>query len=163
MASVPASTWFSSAADWLQKPGSQNLLAGIGAKLDPNGIGAALGGATTAYNQSRVAEERAATQEKNLEEQRQSALKILQLSPPGQPGPTKIEAKKDGGIVQTSDIVAPTVPTTNAAAAPAPASATQVPGSGVLLPPAAATTAPAVDPYARNTPQFDIRQIIPFS
>lgn len=171
---VPSAAGFNF-LDWLSKPGSQNLLAGIGSRLDPQGVGAALGQSTIAYNQSRVAAERADAQEKKLGDQRTEALKILGLTPSGTPGPTKIEAKKDGNIVQTSDVGTSNLAAPSNWSAPTGGNllkdaATGTSAEAPIMMPATTVTAqreppaaPAANPYANNVRQFDVRQVAPFS
>lgn len=93
--------------DWLAKPENQLLLANAGAKLDPTGVGGALGGATGAYLQSNIAAKRAEDKESKQNEQQQALLKTLQafadpqgnvLTPKGAPGATSVSANNDGSI-----------------------------------------------------------------
>lgn len=59
----------------LADPNVQNLLAGVGTRLDPEGAGGALGGATTQLVQSRAAQTALAGQERQ-----RSASNLLQLA-----------------------------------------------------------------------------------
>ncbi len=77
-----------------------NLLAGIGSRLDPKGVGGALGGATIAYTGAQAAQERAAS---NAEAQNQQTKMLLDalnqhggLTPKGTPGITSATATEDG-------------------------------------------------------------------
>jgi len=116
--------------------GFQNLLAGIGARLDPSGLGGALGQATVGYNQSRVAAQAADERNRKIDAYNKNMLDIYNrlvggpdtsintstygvpgsfgtqmatqtrqpiVSPPNEPGPTKIEAKPDGQIQVTGN------------------------------------------------------------
>ena len=124
--------------------GFQNLLAGIGARLDPSGLGGALGQATVGYNQSRVAAQAADERNRKIDAYNKNMLDIYNrlvgtpdtsiaantygapgsfenqvatslttptttkvsqpiVTPPGEPGPTKIEAKPDRQIQVTGN------------------------------------------------------------
>src|SRR5712691_7535685 len=84
-----------------------NLLGGIAAKLDPQGAGAALGGATIAYNQAQASSERADADAASRNTQQELMTKILAnhggFTPAGTPGVTKLEAKDGGGVVAHID------------------------------------------------------------
>ena len=96
----------------------QNLLAGAGARLDPQGIGGALGGATIALNKSfgaqKVAENQGAANEAQQRDMK-TELDLLRaqrlnntppvgvpVTPPNVPGPTSIKANPDGSVTTTS-------------------------------------------------------------
>ncbi len=77
-----------------------NLLAGIGGRLDPKGVGGALGGATIAYTGAQAAQERAASNANAQNQQTKMLLDALDkhggLTPPGTPGVTSAAATDTG-------------------------------------------------------------------
>ncbi len=77
-----------------------NLLAGIGSRLDPKGVGGALGGATLAFTGAQAAQERAASSDAAQSRQTQMLLDAISkhggLTPPGTPGITSAAATDDG-------------------------------------------------------------------
>ena len=93
----------------------QNLLAGAGARLDPTGIGGALGGATIALNKSFGAQQVAEKQGEANQREMKTAIDLLNaqrlnatppvgvpVTPPNEPGPTSIKANPDGTVTTTS-------------------------------------------------------------
>lgn len=93
----------------------QNLLAGAGARLDPSGIGGALGGATIALNKSFGAQQVAEKQGEANQREMKTAIDLLNaqrlnatppvgvpVTPPNEPGPTSIKANPDGTVTTTS-------------------------------------------------------------
>lgn len=107
----------------------QNLLAGFGARLDPEGVPGALGTSLIGYNKAVVGAERAARNEARQNTQTQMLQDIIdgfgELTPSGTPGPTKIEATDSGVKAEIDGPVAPIVqqqtpPSTTPTQAPAP-------------------------------------------
>lgn len=100
--------------DWLAKPENQLLLAGAGQKLDPTGVGGALGGATSAYLQSNIAADRADKQEAQHSQQAKMVTDVLArmadpnsanlLTPKGTPGATGIKTNNDGSLRIDADV-----------------------------------------------------------
>jgi hypothetical protein len=178
--------------EWLKKPENQLLLAGAGQKLDPQGVGGALGGATGAYLQSNIAAERAQKQEASQNEQRKMLTDVLArmadpngnaLTPKGQPGPTSVSANPDGSLKILADVgpgstanqlATPTVADPQTPAAPntavSPAGANMLNQGTQETPltlPGTTVTAQREPPVqvaqAQPTKQpFDIRSVIPF-
>ena len=96
-------------------------------KLDPQGVGGALGGATTAYNQSQIAANRAQTQEEARKHQQRVLLYTLEnmanpqgnlLTPKGEQGVTGVKANSDGSVRIDADLPGPAQQTTPSKAAP---------------------------------------------
>jgi hypothetical protein len=135
----------------LRDPGTQNLLAGIGAKLDPTGVGGALGTTTVGYNQSRVAAQRAEEQEKKRNEQMTMLTRVLGtmsgdnqtgnvITPKGQPGVTSIQAKPDGSLSINADVAPTTMPGTQVPTTATPAGQPQAVVAPQVAPVSAAGT-----------------------
>jgi hypothetical protein len=84
----------------LADPNFQSILAGIGARLDPTGVGGALGGATQEYLKSQAAQ-RAATA---LTNRNAPPTKNPNLTPEGVPGPTShtVTTNSDGTYTTTT-------------------------------------------------------------
>lgn len=107
--------------DLFADPNFLSLLAGLGARLDPQGVGGAIGGAVTQGIQSQAAQKSLAGQEKSRmgtsalllsrllpegEQQTQMvqrAIDLLGLTPKGTKGVTGLEMGKDGGITLKID------------------------------------------------------------
>jgi hypothetical protein len=156
MASVPPGF---SVSRLLSDPGFQNLLAGVGQKLDPEGVGGALGGATIAYNQSQVAAKRAEAQEKQRNEQTSMLTDVLKrmsgtesvMTPKGQPGVTSIQTKPDGSLNINADVPGPSttqnqIATTQAGAVNANPTVAPVSAAGATVLNAGTPAAPQVMP-----------------
>jgi hypothetical protein len=91
-----------------------NLLAGVGAGIDPKGVGGVLGAPVIQFNRNVAAQEREAAQEKKQGDANTALIDILSgkvpLTPAGQPGARKIEAT-DTGLKLDVDMPPGTVPT----------------------------------------------------
>ena len=134
-------------ADLFRNPQFQSLLAGIGARLDPQGVGGALGGATQEYIKSKAALSSATDiqEQANRRHRQLMAALVSRHTPAGAPGPTsttysanKIVEKGNRGNIEYTE----TTPVPAALESVAPAQApsdysTAVPAS---LPPV--TTSP---------------------
>lgn len=85
-------------------PGFLNLLAGIGAGLDKEGVGGAIGNATIAYNKSKISEK--ALTDKQVEHKKWLDGVQNKLGPMGsesQSGPREVKVNKDGSVTYTID------------------------------------------------------------
>ena len=81
----------------LRDPNVINLLAGIGSKLDPEGVGGILGGATQTLTRNTAAQKAFGEQEELRTKNNELLKQIIQLmSPAGSPGPTNIKIGSDG-------------------------------------------------------------------
>lgn len=115
------------AFDFLRDPNFQNLLAGIGAELDPEGIGGAIGRPAQQFNRSRqfqklfgskeVAPEAVAAEDIDTTLASTGENTESALTPAGTPGLTqRTTIEKPGGVreVRTLEDLASTTPTTQA-------------------------------------------------
>lgn len=92
-----------SVLDLFSNPNFQSLLAGIGAKLDPQGVGGALGTATQQYVQSLAAQKALAQQETARQQQRQDVQDLIRahmrslggITPPGEGGLNSVKIGPD--------------------------------------------------------------------
>jgi hypothetical protein len=109
--------FFNAADKYLRDRNFQNLLAGIGAGISPQGAGGAIGNALIAYNRGLAAQQTAAAGEKQRDaanEKNRTLLGTLlggepdlsKITPKGQPGITSFERSKDGSFVIKGDIPA---------------------------------------------------------
>lgn len=152
-----------------------NLLAGIGAKLDPNGVGGALGGATIAYNAAQASSERADTQEKTKNAQHEKLLQLLEThggpTPAGTPGLTGFKVGPKGNVIADIDPElqsSGTVPAQNNTTPVASDTTVQnavpttptAPVASTVAPTATSTTIAA--PTGAQGINTDIRKVIPF-
>ena len=94
--------------DWITKNPTQfaALMGGAAKAVDPTGQtgGGALGSAIQGVASSKIAADAAkqsADERKAAEADRKALMARLGLTPPGQPGPTKIEMTKNGELVTT--------------------------------------------------------------
>lgn len=111
----------------LADPNFQNLLAGIGTKLDPEGVGGALGTPTTALIKSLAAQKALGKSENKRDAYNKQLLDVLSgMTPKGTPGLSSATVSP-GGIkldIETGDVggelgggfIAPTSPRTTAPA-----------------------------------------------
>ena len=87
--------------DWITKNPTQfaALMGGAAKAVDPTGQtgGGALGSAIQGVASSKIAADAA----KQSSDERKALMSRLGLTPPGQPGPTKIEMTKNGELVTT--------------------------------------------------------------
>ena len=87
--------------EWVQKNPTQfaALMGGAAKAVDPTGQtgGGALGSAIQGVASSKIAADAA----KQSSDERKALMSRLGLTPPGQPGPTKIEMTKNGELVTT--------------------------------------------------------------
>lgn len=110
-------------AEILADPNFQSLLAGIGARLDPEGVGGALGGATTQFIQSRAAQNAVTKQDEQRQTSNDLAVAMMLpegeqktfflnramnrlggLTPKGQPGVTGLTMGPDGSATLKMDL-----------------------------------------------------------
>ena len=83
----------------LANPAFQNLLAGIGAGLDPKGVGGAIGNATIGYNKSRQAQAALASPEAARAAYLDKLKETLGgFTPKGEAGVTSLGVAPDGSV-----------------------------------------------------------------
>jgi hypothetical protein len=142
-----------------------NLLAGVGADLDPEGAGGALGRATIALNKGLAAQEAKEQADARIDAYNQQALAFLAreggFTPQGQRGVPLFKANPDGSFrvdLNLADANSPLVPVT---LPPQATSETQTSTPAQTAAPT--TTAPALVPEttAPTTPQQAPVQISP--
>ena len=97
-----------SVAKLFNDPNFVNLLAGIGAKLDPQGVGGALGTSTIAFNQAKAAQAAGAKTIANnarlMRSYEKVATRLGGMTPPGVEGATSLRVNKDGSYTATGNI-----------------------------------------------------------
>lgn len=160
-------------------PNLIQLLAGIGARLDPEGIGGALGVPAIQMSQARSAQSALAGQETQRRgsnllamaqlmpegEQRnmyvQQAISLLGgLTPKGQPGVTGIKMAPTGGV--TLDVDAPGTASEAAQQYISESAGTSAPQAGVTLPGVAPTPGGGFALPARRESQIPLSSLVPF-
>ena len=162
---------------FLADPNFQSLLAGVGARLDPQGVGGALGGATQDYL-NRQALQRTAATTKALQDKRHAGLLAAfgrDYTPAGAEGKTsttitgdKVVEKGNRGNVEYTETtpipaVAPQAPGDYSTAIPTgtpPITTTPPPPS---VPPAGVSTSPQTSVVPAITPRNEVRNFYPFS
>ena len=161
----------------LADPNFQSLLAGVGARLDPQGVGGALGGATQAYlNQKSLQKTAAHTQ--GIQEKRHAELLAALArghTPAGVEGRTsttvsgdKIVEKGNRGAIEYTETQpiasgAPTTPGDYSTAIPAgtpPVNMTPPPPSTPAL---GLSTSQQTSTPPALTPRNEVRKFYPFS
>lgn len=155
----------------LSNPNFQRLLAGIGSRLDPEGVGGALGSAADAYI-ANTSEQRARAGQENarVESNRTLGTRIggdARMTPPGSEGLSSIKTTPKGSVILEYDPPmgdARTQPTT-------PQSSSQIavtPPARPVQTPTAPTTSPTTSVPRPSSSQvssryFNPRDLYPFS
>jgi len=133
-------------AGLFNNPNFQNVLAQLGAGLDPHGVGGVLGAATQAFVKAKAAQSATESQEAERQQYNQQLLSILagRMTPQGQPGVTGMKLGPDGTLKLEANLPG-TIPSSQGWNPQSPASGLQFQGA-----PAAQPTVPA--PAIPGTP-----------
>ncbi len=159
----------------LSDPNFQSLLAGVGARLDPQGVGGALGGATQGYLNQKALQKTAKEKENQQNIRHADILSALDrvggITPKGQQGGDTISRNDDGSLKVTSTHIPDAPISTEAPQAPGdystaiPAGTPPITSTPVspAIPAAGVSTSPQLGTTPAITPRNEARNFYPFS
>jgi hypothetical protein len=140
----------------VSNPNFINLLAGIGTRLDPEGIGGILGVPTQQINQSIAAQRALSSQEAQRKETNALLQRLLAgMTPNGVEGPSSITINPDGFTAKVETPGGGSALLDTGVSAGAPASTT-------TPAPLSTSTRGSVSSYRPATGSTQLSQIIPF-
>ncbi len=161
----------------LADPNFQGLLAGVGARLDPKGVGGALGGSTQQYLNQQALQRAAADKEKKQDKRHAELLAAFggNATPPGADGITslavsnnKIVEKGNRGNIEYTETqpipaVAPQTPGDYSTTIPTGTPPVMTTPPSPTIPPAGVSTSPQTSTVPAITPRNEARNFYPFS